>query len=81
LRPGQNLDGGSLVEAAIDDLKVYEAKSASTNTVNISGIDKKLVKITDILGRELDINSINQLSQKTIIYIYNDGSVKKIMRH
>ena len=26
LRPGQNLDGGSLVEAAVDDLKVFETK-------------------------------------------------------
>ncbi len=27
LRPGQNLDGGSLVEAAVDDMTIYEARN------------------------------------------------------
>lgn len=38
LRPGQNLDGGSLVEAAIDDLTLYEADNYSTGIEDVSKI-------------------------------------------
>ena len=31
IRPGQNLDGGSLIEAAVDDLYLYESLGSGTN--------------------------------------------------
>ena len=34
---------------------------------------KQLIKITDILGREIDIDS----KKSTLLYIYDDGSVEK----
>ena len=54
LRPGQNLDGGSLVEAAVDDLKVFEAKSNTTSFDDMPHYKKKLLKITDLIGREIN---------------------------
>ena len=37
------------------------------------GIEKQLVHITDILGREIHDNSTKSI----LLYIYNDGSVEK----
>ena len=34
---------------------------------------KQLVKITDILGRDIDVDS----KKSTLLYIYDDGSVEK----
>ena len=74
IRPGQNLDGGSLIEAAVDDLYLYESLNSSTSTdLSISAIKPKLIKVTDYLGREVNIN--NKL--ENLIYYYDDGSVKK----
>lgn len=55
------LDGGSLIPDCFG--------------TNIEGIDNKsnnLVKITDILGR-----TINEINNKILFYIYDDGRVKK----
>ena len=74
IRPGQNLDGGSLIEAAVDDLYLYESLNSSTSTdLSINAIKPKLIRVTDYLGREVNIN--NKL--ENLIYYYNDGSVKK----
>ena len=74
IRPGQNLDGGSLIEAAVDDLYLYESLNSSTSTdLSISAIKPKLIRVTDYLGREVNIN--NKL--ENLIYYYDDGSVKK----
>ena len=74
IRPGQNLDGGSLIEAAVDDLYLYESLNSSTSTdLSINAIKPKLIKVTDYLGREVNIN--NKL--ENLIYYYDDGSVKK----
>ena len=74
IRPGQNLDGGSLIEAAVDDLYLYESLNSSTSTdLSINVIKPKLIKVTDYLGREVNIN--NKL--ENLIYYYDDGSVKK----
>jgi len=35
--------------------------------------EKKLIKVTDILGRDIDINS----KKSTLLYIYDDGSIEK----
>ena len=75
IRLGQNLDGGSLIEAAVDDLILYEARESSTNLNNITGIENKLIKITDLLGREVSNN--NLLEHKVLIYIYDNGTVKR----
>ncbi len=75
IRIGQNLDGGSLVEAAVDDLFLYESQTSSTFINDISFIKPSLIKITDILGREVEPNKIND--NKTLLYIYDDGNVKR----
>lgn len=74
IRLGQNLDGGSLIEAAIDDLYLYESlNSTSINEVNV--LQPKLIKITDLLGREVNPKTI--IEKTTLLYIYDDGKVEK----
>ena len=75
IRIGQNLDGGSLIEAAVDDLFLYESQNSSTFINDLSFIKPSLIKITDILGREVEQNKIND--NKILLYIYDDGSVKR----
>mgnify|MGYP001171782268 CR=1 FL=1 len=77
LRPGQYLDGGSLVEAAIDDLYLYEAQ-ANPSSISINNFNEtnKIVKVTDILGREI-IQYNKPESLKVLFYIYENGKVEK----
>ena len=75
LRPGQNLDGGSLIEAAIDDLMLYEAQSGNTSINDALATKARLIKVTDILGKEINIKSVAKYT--TLFYIYDDGSVEK----
>ena len=77
LRLGQNLDGGSLVEAAVDDLMLYEVAANETSINNIKGIKPELVKITDLLGREINVNRL--VNKSTLLYHYRDGTVEKIV--
>jgi len=75
LRLGQNLDGGSLVEAAVDDLVLYESSGSISNTDNLNFNTSKLVKIIDVLGREVHINEV--ANKSALFYIYQDGTVVK----
>ena len=75
LRMGQYLDGGSLVEAAVDDLMLYEAKSSVSNITDFNVLKPELIKITDLLGRE--VQRINIVEHATLFYIYSDGRVEK----
>ena len=44
------------------------------NSSLIEGLlNKTLIKITDILGREISLSTTHQ----TVLYIYDDGSVEK----
>ena len=53
---------------------IHNTCSDPTSTpINISNIDKNLVKIIDILGRETSKQNTNT----PLIYIYDDGSVEK----
>ena len=75
-RLGQYLDGGSLIEAAVDDFSLYEElTSSNVNDINSSTKDKKLINITDLLGREVDLSTIKE--EITLLYIYDDGSIEK----
>lgn len=75
-RLGQYLDGGSLIEAAVDDFSLYEeVATSSLNDLIISDVNRKLLRITDVLGREVDITTKNE--ETTLIYIYDDGTVEK----
>ena len=78
IRPGQNLDGGSLIEAAVDDLHLYESLGNGTNIEqNISdGKMPKIIRVTDYLGREVNPKS-KTLNINNLIYYFDDGSVKK----
>jgi len=78
LHPGQNLDGGSLIEAAIDDLMLYETQLGNTSINDVLASKPRLLKVTDILGKEINFKSVSK--HTTLFYIYDDGSVeKKIM--
>ena len=77
LRLGQNLDGGSLVEAAVDDLILYEVASTTTSIDNLKGIKPDLVKITDLLGRVVNVDEM--VDKTTLLYIYSDGTIEKIV--
>ena len=44
----------------------------SVDVENITNIEKEIVKIVDILGRE-----VNEIKNTSLFYIYNDGTVEK----
>ena len=65
---GQYLDGGSLIEAAVDDFALYEeVNTSSLNDLIISDVNRRLLKITDVLGRQVDITAIKE---KNYIVLY-----------
>ena len=52
----------------------------SVNGISIAGTlsqnivqEKQLIKITDVLGRDVNTDS----KQSTLLYIYDDGSIEK----
>jgi len=53
------------------DPQHYFSNNCSPNSVEEHSINKQLLKVTDLLGREL--KQINQ----TLFYIYDDGTVEK----
>ena len=69
------LSGGSLVEAAVDDLVLYESQSNSTLVNDVLATNPKLLKITDLLGKIVDPSSV--IKNTTLLYIYDDGSVER----
>ena len=70
------LSGGSLVEAAVDDFSLYDGvATTSVNDINTSNDMRKLIKITDALGRKVDITKIKE--ETTLLYIYDNGTVEK----
>ena len=75
IRIGQNLDGGSLIEAAVDDLMLYDSQTAPSFTEDNFAIKPKVIKIVDLLGKEVDLDNI--IENQTILFIYNNGTVKK----
>jgi len=77
LRPGQNLDGGSLIEAAVDDLKLYESQGATTSLNSLNVIKPRVIKITDLLGRNVRKNNLS--NNTLLIYFYDDGSTQKVL--
>jgi len=54
----------------------FESLCESTSVIDkpSSGGDKKLEKITDLLGRE-----VSEISNQILLHIYDDGSVKKVL--
>jgi len=77
LHLGQYLDGGSLIEAAVDDLMLYEVATSTTSINNANAIKPELVKITDLLGREVKVDEV--VDKTTLLYIYSDGTIEKIV--
>ena len=45
------------------------------NDINATHNNRKLIKITDVLGREVDIIKIKE--ETTLLYIYDNGKVEK----
>ena len=64
-----------MIEAAVDDLVLYEEKSSTTFLNQLSFTQPKLIKITNLLGEVVDHNNV--LENTTLFYIYEDGSVEK----
>ena len=59
------------VPAPWDNPYSFNISYSTTSTDNIS-ISKDLIKITDVLGRE-----VNEKRNTPLFYIYNDGTVEK----
>ena len=53
------------------DPQHYFSNNCSPNSVEEHSINKKLLKVTDLLGREL------KQTNQTLFYIYDDGTVEK----
>ena len=53
------------------DPQHYFSNNCSPNSVEEHSINKKLHKVTDLLGREL------KQTNQTLFYIYDDGTVEK----
>jgi len=75
IRLGQNLDGGSLIEAAVDDLYLWDANSSTSISDIKTDNSSQLIKIVDVLGREVDPDQVGE--KTTLFYIYDDGRVEK----
>ena len=77
LRPGTYLDGGSLIEAAVDDLYLHESVGNGTgfDMINDVYIEPKLIRVTDYLGREVNPSNTNGIIN--LIYYYDNGTVNK----
>ncbi|MDC3154425.1 hypothetical protein OA956_05125, partial [Bacteroidota bacterium] len=70
------LSSGSLVEAAVDDLYLWDSNSSvSVEDINHK-LNAKLLKITDVLGREVIGSEINYHS--VLLYIYSNGFVERV---
>jgi hypothetical protein len=52
-----------------------EVFTSSLNNMDSKNAIRKLIKITDILGREVDITKIKE--ETTLLYIYDNGTVEK----
>ena len=72
---GQYLDGGSLIEAAIDDLYLWDAASSTSIPDIKTDNSSQLIKIIDVLGREVDPAQV--VEKTTLFYIYDDGRAEK----
>lgn len=70
------LSSGSLVEAAVDDLYLWDSNSSvSVEDINHK-LNAELLKITDILGREVADSEIHQHS--VLLYIYSNGFAERV---
>jgi Zn-dependent metalloprotease len=70
------LSGGSLVEAALDDLYLWDAaNSTGVSHFDFKANSSKLIRVTDLLGREVDPSKV--IDKTTLFYIYDDGRVEK----
>lgn len=75
IRTGQYLDGGSLVEAAIDDLHLHESQTNPSYISSDFETVDRLIQITDILGRP--ISEECGIYPRVLFYIYENGKVEK----
>jgi hypothetical protein len=56
---------------------LYEVSTSTTSINNANAIEPKLVKITDLLGRLVNVDEV--VDNTTLLYIYSDGTIKKIV--
>jgi len=54
---------------------LYETQLGNTSINDASATKPRLIKVTDILGKEINIKSVTK--HTTLFYIYDDGSVDK----
>ena len=66
--------GGCGGTVPFDTLEECESSCDTNSFINHYNSGKEIVKITDILGRDIDSSFLG----KILIYIYDDGSVEKI---
>jgi len=64
-----------LIEAAVDDLYLWDANSSTSISDIKTDNSSQLIKIVDVLGREVDPAQV--VEKTTLFYIYDDGRVEK----
>lgn len=71
---------GQNVEVHIDNQSYFSQSCPSciTSISELNAVDKKLIRVTDIMGRELQIQ--NHQSNQVLIYLYDDGTVEKVFQ-
>tara|TARA_B100001778_G_scaffold327655_1_gene326051 strand:- start:1283 stop:1477 length:195 start_codon:yes stop_codon:yes gene_type:complete len=55
-----------------ENLGVWAKMGSITSLVELGLLDKKIIKVVDILGKETIINH-----NKTLFFIYEDGTIEK----
>ncbi len=56
----------------IDNIELYEIDQTSLDIIEVNSNNKKLLKVTDLFGRET-----NPKNNEVLLYIYNNGTVEK----
>jgi len=54
---------------------LYETQLGNTSINDVLPTNPRLLKVTDILGKEINFKSVSK--HITLFYIYDDGSVEK----
>jgi Zn-dependent metalloprotease len=80
LRPGQNLNGGSLVEAGLDDFKIYEM--SDPNGLEDMIIEESITLYPNPTSDEINISFMIQGTRNIVTRIYDaKGSIVSEKKH
>jgi hypothetical protein len=80
--PGGNAPTGSWNTTVSIDPQMSFSSSCSnpcvTSIEELQNSEKKLLQITDLMGRE--IHGDDDVSNQVLIYVYDDGSIERVFK-